>query len=75
MDARGNFCVLTVLNIQVGVIQVGNSVVASSPVLVHLGPEKQPIVRVDDPYQIEVNNKRIIAAQMAWVEMRVDAKS
>lgn len=75
MDARGDLCVLTVLNIQIGAIEEGNTVVASSPVLVHLGPEKHPIVRVDDPYQIEVNKKRITAAQMAWVEMRVDAKS
>ena len=74
LDSQGDFCAFTALNIQHGVIKVGDFVRAAAPVRVLFGPQKLLIVRVDDPHQIEVNKNRVSAAQMAWVEMRVEAK-
>lgn len=75
MDTKGSFCVLTVLNVQVGTIKVADQLIIAKPVGLFFGEGKHPLIRVDDPYQILLNQKPIPASDMAWVEMRVEAKN
>lgn len=71
----GAFCALTALNIALGTIKVADLLVVTSPALVMFSENRQPLVRVDDPSQVLLNNSRIQASQITWVEMRVGINS
>jgi hypothetical protein len=51
------------------VIKKGDLLVITAPSMVTCGPQELPVIRVDDPIQILINNCNVSPMQMAWTEV------
>lgn len=72
IDKFGNFCALTILNVKDGVVGVMDKLSITSPVKVPFG-NGLTLVRVDAPFQVVVNEKRLDGAAVAFVQIKVDS--